>query len=164
MLKATFLLLLVCDVVIGQAKPPIEMIRKDVATVQNSVNEAINIALPGGAVLQAPKGAYLDGYGIVVNVEVVLETPRNPFSGARTAAEIKTNVTTRRKQVTEKLADLLKQRIGSLESLEPAESVAIITNVLNTNPADLPDLPSQIIFTIKKQDAASGVVSIREYK
>ena len=164
MLRFTFVFLLICGIALAQTQPSIEMIRKDVASVQNSVNEAVNGAVPGFGVLQSAKGAYLDGYGIVVSVEVALETTRNPFSGIRTPAEIRTTVDARRKQVTEKLTDFLKQRVRGLESIGPAESVAIIANLLNTNPADLPDLPSQIVFSVKKEDAASGRINIREYK
>jgi len=53
----------------------------------------------------------------------------------------------------DKLTSLLKQKVPALESIGPAESVAIILNLLNTNPADLPDMPSQIILSLKKQDA-----------
>jgi hypothetical protein len=32
------------------------------------------------------------------------------------------------------------------------------------NPADLPDMPSQIVLSVKKQDAAAALINIRGYK
>jgi len=152
-------------VAFGQSSPPpLETIKKDVSSVQNAVDQTINTIIPGFGLLQDAKGAYLDGYGIVVNVEVALERPRNPFSGIQTPAEIQKAVNARRKELTEKMSAFLKQKVATLDSIGPAESVAVITNLLNTNPADLPDLPTQIVFSLKKQDAQSGRVNIREYK
>jgi hypothetical protein len=48
-----------------------------------------------------------------------------------------------------------------LESIAPEESVAIIVSILNTNPAYVTNLPSQIVFSVKKQD--TDHVTRREY-
>src|SRR4051812_27981206 len=84
MLKLVLCLFMTAGVVFGQAQPQVEKINvekinKDVASIQAAVTQVVNGAVPGLSVLQAAKGAYLDGYGIVVNVEVALEAPRNPF-------------------------------------------------------------------------------------
>ena len=166
--KVAFVFFVVCSVAFGQSPPletiKLEAIKKDVGSVQNAVDQIINAIVPGFGLLQDAKGAYLEGYGIVVNVEVALERPRNPFSGIQTPGEIRTAVNARRKELTEKMSGLLKQKIATLDSLGSSESVAVIANLLNTNPADLPDLPAQIVFSLRKQDAQSGRVNIREYK
>lgn len=164
MLKFALCLWVFSGVAFGQAQPAMERIRKDVSSIQDAVNDAVNGAVPGLGVLQGARGAYLEGYGIVVSVEVVLEPPRNPFSAAKSPAEVRSAATARQKDVTAKLTNLLKQKVSSLGSIRPAESVAIIANLLNTNPVDLPDQPAQIVFSLKKQDASSGRVTIREYK
>jgi hypothetical protein len=163
--RVAFVFFVICRMAFAQSPPPLETIKKDVRSVQNAVDQTINLVVPNGfGLLQDAKGAYLEGYGIVVNVEIALERPRNPFSGVQTAGEIRTAVNARRKELTEKMSEFLKQKIATLDSLEPSESVAVIINLLNTNPADLPDLPTQIVFSLKKQDAQSGLVSVREYK
>ena len=51
----------------AQAQPQVEKINKDVASIQAAVNEVVNRTVPGLGILQAAKGAYLDGYGVVVS-------------------------------------------------------------------------------------------------
>ena len=164
MLKLVLCLFMTSSVVFGQVEPQAEKIKKDVTSIQAGVNEVVNSTIPGLGLLQAAKGAYLDGYGIVVSVEVALEPPRNPFNVLTTSDNVRATVSQRQKTMMDKLTTLLKQKVPVLELVGPAESVAIIVNLLNTNPADLPDMPSQIILSVKKQDAAAASISIREYK
>ena len=131
-------------------------------TIQDAVNEIVGTPIPGGGVLQVAKGAYLDGYGIVVSLEVAFGPFVNPFSPQKTPEEIRTTATQRLKEVQDKLTSILKQKVMLLESIAPSESVSVILNILNTNPAYLPEMPSQVIFSVKKQDAAR--VSIKSYK
>lgn len=164
MLKLVLCLFMTSSVAFGQVEPQAEKIKKDVTSIQAGVNEAVNSTIPGLGLLQAAKGAYLDGYGIVVSVEVALEPPRNPFNVLTTSDNVRATVSQRQKTMMDKLTTLLKQKVPVLELVGPAESVAIIVNLLNTNPADLPDMPSQIVLSVKKQDAAAALISIREYK
>ena len=115
--------------------------------------------------MQGAKGTYLEGYGIVITLEVALDPPRNPFSGlGRTSADVRTAVAQHRKDTEERLKSLLKEKTPAIDSLLPNESATIIVYLLNTNPADLPDLPSQLVLSVKKQEAAAGTVSVRAYK
>ena len=164
MLKLVLCLFMTSSVAFGQVEPQAEKIKKDVTSIQAGVNEAVNSTIPGLGLLQAAKGAYLDGYGIVVSVEVALEPPRNPFNVLTTSDNVRATVSQRQKTMMDKLTTLLKQKVPVLELVGPAESVAIIVNLLNTNPADLPDMPSQIVLSVKKQDAAAALINIREYK
>ena len=164
MLRIALCLLMLSEIGFGQSQPPMEKVKKDVALLQNAVNDAINVTIPGWGVLQGAKAAYLEGYGVVVNMEVAFDSPRSPFDGLRSPEVVRTTTSQRQKEVMDKLTSLLKQKVPALESIGPAESVAIILNLLNTNPADLPDMPSQIILSLKKQDAASAPVTVRAYK
>ena len=146
----------------GQLQPPVEKISPDVRTIQNAVNEVVGTPIPGGGVLQVAKGAYLEGYGIVVSLEMAFAPPVNPFSPQKTPEEIRTTAAQQLKDVQQKLTNVLKQKVAQLESVGPAESVSVVLNILNTNPAYLPDMPSQIVFSVKKQDTAR--VILRQYK
>src|SRR5438105_4431699 len=116
--KVAFVFFVVCSGAFGRSPlPPLETIKKDVSSVQNAVDKTINTVFPGFGLLQDAKGAYLEGYGIVVNVEVALERPRNPFSGVQTPAEIRTAVNARRKELTEKMSAFLKQKVATLDSI-----------------------------------------------
>ena len=159
--RILLLAFLVSGIVYGQSQPSSEKIKKDVYSVQSAVDDAVGAAIPGWGVLQKARGAYLEGYGIVVTMEVALDSPLTPFSGQKTPEEVRVTATQRRKEVEEKVTNILKQKAPALESIAPAESVAIILNILNTNPAYVPDLPSQIILSVKKQDAAH--VTVRVY-
>src|SRR5439155_12351381 len=135
----------------GQLQPPVEKISPDVRTIQNAVNEVVGTPIPGGGVLQVAKGAYLEGYGIVVSLEMAFGPFVNPFSPQKTPEEIRTTATQRLKEVQDKLTSILKQKVMLLESIAPSESVSVILNILNTNPAYSPEMPSQVIFSVKKQ-------------
>jgi len=162
MMRVLFAFLLTSGIVYAQASPPDEKIKADVRTIQTAVNDIVGTPLPGGGVLQVARGAYLDGYGIVVSLEVAFDPPVNPFSPQKSPEEIRTTAAQRLKEVQDKLTTVLKQKVMLLESIAPSESVSVILNILNLNPAYLPEMPSQVIFTVKKQDA--GRVNIRPYK
>jgi hypothetical protein len=148
----------------GQSQVPAEKIKKDTVALQNAVNDVVGTAVPGFGVLQGAKATYLEGYGFIVTLELALEPPRNPFS-FKSADEVRATVTQRRKDTVEKLTNLLKQRTPALESIAPAESATVIVYLLNANPADLPDLPAQLVLSVKKQEAVAGrAVNLREYK
>ena len=164
MLKLVLSLFMTSSVAFGQVEPQAEKIKKDVTSIQAGVNDVVNSTIPGLGVLQAAKGAYIEGYGVVVSVEVALEPPRNPFNALTTSDNVRATVSQRQKTMMDKLTTLLKQKVPVLELVGPAESVAIIVNLLNTNPADLPDMPSQIVLSVKKQDAAAALINIREYR
>ena len=153
-------LVLMSSFVYGQAQAAPDKIRTDVRTVQTAVNDAVGGSLPGWGVLQAAKAAYLDGYGVVVTMEIAFDSPANPFTGNKSPEEIRASAAQKRKEIQEKLINVLKQKTASLDSIAPTESVAIILNVLNTNPAYVPNMPSQIIFSVKKQDAAHPSIKV----
>ena len=149
MLQFAFLLLLFQM----PTKAQVERFRKEAVVLQAGINEAAESAVPGFALLQRANGVYLDGIGAVFTLEVSLEPTRNPFSSPKTPKEVRTIVNERRKTVKQKLLELVKQKAATLESIAPTESITIVLNLMNTNPADLPDMPSQLIIVVKKQDA-----------
>jgi hypothetical protein len=163
MLKPIICGLLLSGSLLAQAPPSAETIKKDVQTLQNAANEAVNGVVSLG-VLQTARGTFLEGYGVVVTMEVALEPPRNPFTAMKTSDDVRTTVAQKRKAMTDKLMNLLKEKVPALESLSANESGTIIVYLLNANPGDLPDLPAQLVLTLKKQDAAAGTVKLSEYR
>ncbi len=138
------------------------------------VDEQVAGIVPG-PMLQTAKATYLEGYGVVVTVEVAFERPRNPFSAPRAPDEIRLSSETHRSQLIEMAVRLLGQRVSSLDGLGADEQVAIVIYMLNVNPIDLPDLPTQLVVSARKQDGAdlrsaaisetafANRVTIREY-
>jgi len=164
MLKTIIGILLLSTTLLGQNAHPPEAIKKDVQTLQNATNDTMGGIVSGLGILQTARGTFLEGYGIVVTMEVALEPPRNPFTAMKTSDDVRTTVTQKRKATVEKLTNLLKEKVPALESIGPTESASIIVYLLNANPGDLPDMPAQLVLTVKKQDASAGTVKLTEYK
>src|SRR5438093_4648454 len=136
-MRLLFVFLLTSSIVYGQASPTDEKIKADVRTIQTAVNDIVGTPIPGGGVLQVAKGAYLDGYGIVVSLEVAFDPPVNPFSPQKSPEEIRTTAAQRLKEVQDKLTTVLKQKVMLLESIAPSESVSVILNIMTLNTAYL---------------------------
>ena len=129
------------------------ILKKEAAALQTAVDSLINSIVPGGLLLEPSKVVYLDGYGMVVTLKVALATPRGPFNAVTSPADVKKVSGQRLNDIRDKLLELLKQQTAAVESVRPAESISIAVFIMNTNPADLPGLPSHVVFSIKKQDA-----------
>ncbi len=127
--------------------------RQESAVMAAALDDAFSSIVPG-PLLQRSKATQLDGYGLVVTVEVALEPPRNPFSGVKQPEEIRRSSAERREALKEKAVELLQNRVAGLASVGSDERVAIVIHLLNTNPADLPDLPTQVVVSVGKQAAA----------
>ncbi len=144
------------------------------AAIADLVDEQVAGIVPG-PMLQTAKTTYLEGYGIVVTVGVALDRPRNPFSGTRAPDEVRRSSEMRRSELKEMAVQLIGQHVSSFDGLSPDEHLTIVIYILNTNPADLPDLPTQLVVSARKQDGADLVssaissavfadrVTIREY-
>ena len=141
------------------AVPQLDTFKKEMAPLQSAVDTVITST--GSQVLQRSRATYLEGYGIVVSLEIAFETPQNPFSGYKTPTEVRAIVAQHRKDVQEKMTAFVKQRVATTDSLAPGDSLAIAMHVLNTNPADVPNLPVQILMTARKQ--SPDQVSIRDF-
>jgi hypothetical protein len=177
MIRSVFAILLLAGLAAGQT--PFgpggrqETFRKESPSLQAAINDVINTTVPGIGLIAPARATYLEGYGLIVTLEVSLEPTRNPFSSVKTPAEVRTIVTQRRAEIREKLRTLIKQRVPSMESIGPAESVAVIVHMLNTNPADMPDIPLQLVLSMKKQDGLDlqagripdtpALISVREF-
>src|SRR5262245_33225451 len=164
MLKPIIGILLLSSALLAQTSPTTDAIKKDVQTLQNAANDSIGGTVSPLGVLQVARGTFLDGYGIVVTMEVALEPPRNPFAAIKTSDEVRTVVAQKRKAMTDKLMNLLKEKVPALGSIASNESATIIVYLLNANPADLPDMPAQLVFTLRKEDAEAGSVKLIEYR
>ena len=142
-------------------KARVDLIKKETASLRAVVQDAISSLAPNAETLESPKATYLEGYGVVVTLYVKLgPRPGNPFNGFKSPQEIKAGAEKGRKDLQEKMEALLKQRSGTMESVSTNESVSIVIYLLPI-PADLPELPAQLILTAKKQDPTT--VTLREF-
>ena len=149
LLKTVLLLLL------AGAATQVDIFKKEMAPLQSSVDTTVSGI--GARVMSNAKATYLDGYGVVVVVEVMLEPPRNPFDGFKTSDATKAIINTRYKELTGKLSDLVKDRVAKTDSVGATDSLTIIVHILNSNPADVPNLPGQVVITMKKTGSGPTV-------
>ncbi len=131
------------------ATPTADAFKKEMAPLQLAVD--VTVASTGTQITQTSHAAYIEGYGIVVMVEVAFEAPVGIFTTPRPTAELRKLVEQRRTDLQEKLKLFVTQRIATTDSIASSESLSIVVNVLNTTPAAVPNLPMQILFTAKKE-------------
>jgi hypothetical protein len=159
MTKVFLLILLFATTALGEIdKTRLDLFKKESASLRGAVDDIMNTSVPGRGVLESAKATYLEGYGAVLTLEASLEPTRSPFTSPKTPAEVRNLVSERRKSIENKLQNLLKQRVQDLQSIDASESVTIVLYLINSNPADIPDLPGQIVLTIKKQDPTQVLV------
>ena len=143
------------------ATPQSDVFKKEMPPLQSAVDALVG---PTGAQLM-PSGrsraALIEGYGIIITLEVAFEAPLGIFGTPKKPAEVRALVAQRRKDLQDKLSAFLKQRVTTTDSIGPSDSLAIVVYVLNTTPADIPNLPTQIVMSAKK-DSPQQVV-VREY-
>ena len=130
---------------------PQEVFKKEMGPLQSAVDSVLSST--GALVMPAGKSraALIEGYGIVVSVEIALEPPQGIFDTPKKPAEVRTLVAQRRKDIQEKITAFVKSRVAAIDSLGPTDSLAIVIHIFNTNPADIPNLPVQIVMSAKKE-------------
>lgn len=128
-----------------------DVFKKDIAPLQSAVDGLI--VATGAQVMPAGKSraAYIDGYGIVVSVEIAFDTPQGIFDTPKKPAEVRTLVAKRRKDLQEKMTAFVRSRVATTDSIGATDSLAVVIHVLNTNPADISNLPLQIVMSAKKE-------------
>ena len=151
---------ILCLLLLSGAPQADAVFKKEMAPLQGAVNAAV--VATGATVFTDPKATHLDNYGVIVVVEVMLEPPPSPailFSPKTDT--VKVAVAQRYSDLKSRVSELLKQQITKAESIGPNESMAIIVHLVNATRADVPDLPAQLVVSIKKSDPTR--VSVKEF-
>jgi hypothetical protein len=150
-----FLKSVLCLLLAGGFAQTDTIFKKEMGPLQSAVDVAITST--GSRIMSSPRATYLDDYGVLVSVEVALEAPPNPFDGFKTSDATRKAVNTRYKDLTTKLADLVKEQVAKIDSVGATESLSVVVYILNANPADAPNLPSQLVITMKKSGSEPSV-------
>jgi hypothetical protein len=133
-------------------KSQLDLFKKESTALRGAIDDIMNATVAGRGLMESARATYLEGYGAVLTLQASLEPPRNPFNSPKTPAEVRAIVSERRKTIETKIEGLLKDRVEKMQSIAPTDSVTVVVYLFNSNPADVPDLPSQLVFTVKKQD------------
>ena len=121
------------------------------ARLTGVLDDRVSAIVPG-PLLQRSKATYLEDYGMIVTIEIALERPRNPFSAVRPPEELLRLNKERRELLKEGAISLLTQNVAELKALSSNDWATVVIHMLNTNPADLPGLPTQLVVSAKKRD------------
>jgi hypothetical protein len=130
------------------AAPTVDAFKREMGPLQTSLDAAV--ASTGAQITRTSQAAYLEGYGVVIMMELAFEAPQGIFTTPKPAAELRKLVEQRRADLQEKLKTFATQRVATSGTLEGSESLSIVVNVLNTTPGAVPKLPVQIVVTAKK--------------
>jgi hypothetical protein len=159
MLKTLVFLLLA-----GGPQTPADSFKKEMVSLQADFDKLANDL--GARTMSPGRASFIEGYGVVVSLDVALEPPRNALSlfggTASTPQSVVANVKDRRKKITDQITVLIKQKVVSLNSVPPEGSLAIAVHLQNYNPADVPDLPRQLVFTVSKANPQMVVQKVIE--
>jgi hypothetical protein len=139
--------------------PTVDAFKREMGPLQTSVDTTV--ASTGAQITRTAQATYIEGYGVVVMLEVAFEAPPGIFTTPKPAAELRKLVEQRRADLQEKLKLFVTQRVGTADSLDGSESLSVVVNVLNTTPAAVPKLPVQIQVTAKK--GSQQPASYREF-
>jgi len=138
------------EVNIAEARGEIEQFA---AVLNNVVNASFNSS--PFALVQKPKGVYLQGYGVayqfVVNIHrAVLNTP---FGQARRGNDITPEVKKRRiDELKEKLIQTLMENGAGLQQLKDGDTVSIVAFIEDQNIPDEPNQNKIIVISVLKKD------------
>jgi hypothetical protein len=140
------------------ASPTPDVFKKEKAPLESAVDALVTST--GTQVLQRSHAAYIEEYGIVVTLEAVFEQPQGIFGSPKPPNELRALIAQRRASLQEKLTTFVKQRVATTDAIEPTAYLSIVVHILNANPAEVPNLPQQMVTTVKKD---TQQVSFREY-
>ena len=149
---------------LGAVKQNIEVFEGILSTVlQQSFTDPF-------AVLEKPKGAYLDGFGAVFSFEIDIATVKRPnlFSQARSTPEEERKIFNERlPKLRELMQKTLAEHGDSMSSIGPEEQVAVVAQLFNSGFLSRPvELKTIIVRTTKKNilDFKAGRLSFDELK
>jgi hypothetical protein len=126
----------------------VKVFKKEMAPLQSAVDGLVSSS--GAQVMQRSHAAYIEGYGIIVSLELVFERPQGIFDTPKAPAEIRSLIAQRRKDIQDKVTAFVKNRVATMDSLGATDSLTIVLHIMNTNPTDVPNLPVQIQITARK--------------
>jgi hypothetical protein len=131
--------------------PQVDIFKKEMAPLQSALDAVVTST--GAEVMagQKSRAAYIDGYGIVISLELAFDAPQGIFGTPKKPAELRALVAQRRRDLRDKVTAFVTQRVATTDSIGPADSLAIVIYILNTAPADIPNLPLQIVMSAKKE-------------
>jgi len=168
----TLVALLLMSSVIGSA-PALNLpaVKQNIEVFEGILSTVLQQNFPDPfAVLEKPKGAYLEGFGTVFSFEIDIATVKRPnlFLQSRSTPEEEKKVFNER---FPKLKDLMEQTLAehgdSMTSIGPEDRIAIVAQLFNSGFLSRPmELKTLVVRTVKKNilDYKAGRLSYVDLK
>ena len=140
--------------------------RQAAPNITNSLDLVADEIVPG-PLLQKAKATMLDGYGVVMTLEVRLDAPPSPFASRPPIDSVRRLSSARVRDLKDRIIDFMEETLPRLGAISASESLTVVVYVLNTNPVDLPDLPTQVQLTATRQDGldlSEGRISSESFR
>jgi hypothetical protein len=132
-----------------------------------SVGDDVPMAVVGTA-----RGAYIDGYGVVFNVQVNMAPVGNisPFRRSYSAEEIR-QLNIRKRQrietIERRARDILVEVSALIKDLPADEKIAVAVSLFHFAWEDLTGLPRQMVMSALKSvlvEAKSGTLAVTDFR
>jgi hypothetical protein len=140
-----------------EAKVDYTLAQQDILRFEAAINSAVNSVFISSpfAVVQKPKGAYLQGYGVSVAFLVNIHRAiiNTPFGKVRTRADMTPSLKKQRiDELKENLIRVLQGNGGAIQQLRKEDSVTIIAYIEDRNIPDEPSGNRTIVLRALKKD------------
>src|SRR5205085_2519374 len=107
--------------------------QKETPVLERAINGLLNAVLPDYGLMLPARATLLEGYGLVFVTQITLDRGGNLFYNPP-PSEVKANVERRRKDIKQKLPDLLKQKFDDMKAAGDPGSMAVVVYVFNSTP------------------------------
>lgn len=147
-------------VVPGDYKPDYPLLRSEIQTFENAVNNTIKTAFSGSTLPLMPKtkGVYLQGYGvafsIVVNIDRALVTPFGVVQGETSTPEQKRR---RIEDAIQRVSRTLLENGKNLRQVPRDEAITVVLYIEDRNFPDEQNLNRTIVLSVLKKDMDEAI-------
>ena len=155
----------------GKTGPELTAVKQNIQIFEGILTTVLAQNFPDPfAVLEKPKGVYLEGFGTVFSFEIDIATVKRPnlFSPTRpTPEEEKKAIAERLPKLKELMVKTLAEHADSMESLGPDSQVAIAAQLFNSGFLSQPlELKTILIRTTKRNvtDFKAGRLNYEDLK
>jgi hypothetical protein len=140
---------------LGKTGPELTAVKQNIQVFEGILTTVLAQNFPDPfAVLEKPKGVYLEGFGAVFSFEIDIATVRRPnlFNQTRsTPEEEKKAIAEELPKLKELMVKTLAEHADSMESLGPDSQVAIVAQLFNSGLLSQPlELKTIIVRTAKR--------------
>jgi hypothetical protein len=156
---------------LGKTGPELTVVKQNIQIFEGILTTVLAQNFPDPfAVLEKPKGVYLEGFGTVFSFEIDIATvrPPNPFNPIRpTPEEERKAIAERLPKLKELMVKTLAEHADSMEFLGPDFQVAIVAQLFNSGFLSRPmELKTILVRTAKRNvlDFKAGRLNYEDFK